>query len=284
MGEREVQLADVLQTEGWSQRVKHLSRRTEELQQTAKTRLQSLQDAAKDMLRLEAEVKSLHAAVDQIQATLASPELNKLSLREQLTQRQRLLVEMEGFKQQVAAVQQCQSALRLPEEVVASLPICRTAQTLQQEASQVQHTTIQQCNILQEAVVQYEQYEQEVKNLQRLIEEAHRIIQDRPVSTNNIQELQAQIHHHEELAQKIRGYQEQIASLHSKCKMLTVKAKHATMLLTVSEVEGFSDGMDELSDEELPSALPAHPSVVMVSLRNSWIRIQCYATCFKLVA
>lgn len=59
--------------------------------------------------------------------------------------------------------------------------------------------------------------------------------------------------------------------LHSKCKMLTVKAKHATMLLTVSEVEGLSDGMEELSDEELPSAnptskqLPAHPSVVMVS-------------------
>lgn len=53
--------------------------------------------------------------------------------------------------------------------------------------------------------------------------------------------------------------------------MLTVKAKHATMLLTVSDVEGLSDGMDELSDEELPSAgpsskqLPAHPSVVMVS-------------------
>ncbi|CAB1447010.1 unnamed protein product, partial [Pleuronectes platessa] len=270
MGEREGHLGEVLQTEGWSLQVNHLSRRTEELQQTAKTRLQSLQDAAKDMLRLEAEVKNLHSAVDQIQVTLASPDLNRLSLREQLTQRQRLLVEMEGFKQQVAALQRCQSALRLPEEVVASLPTCRTAQTLQQEASQLQHTTIQQCNILQEAVVQYEQYEQEVKNLQRLIEEAHRIIQDRPVSTNNIQELQAQIHHHEELAQKIRGYQEQIASLHSKCKMLTVKAKHATMLLTVTEVDGLSDGMDELSDEELPGAgatankqLPAHPSVVM---------------------
>ncbi|XP_033998692.1 nesprin-1 isoform X2 [Trematomus bernacchii] len=272
MGERERQLGEVLQTEGWIQQVKQLSRRTEELQQHAKTRLQSLQDAAKDMLRLEVEVKILHAAVDQIQITLASPDLNRLSLREQLTQRQRLLVEMEGFKQQVAAVQQCQSALRLPEEAVACLPVCRTAQTLQQEASQLQHTTIQQCNILQEAVVQYEQYEQEVKNLQRLIEEAHRIIQDRPVSTSNIQELQAQIHHHEELAQKIRGYQEQIASLHSKCKMLTVKAKHATMLLTVNEVEGLSDGVDELSDEELPGSvattngnkqLPAHPSVVM---------------------
>lgn len=58
--------------------------------------------------------------------------------------------------------------------------------------------------------------------------------------------------------------------------MLTVKAKHATMLLTVSDVDGLSDGMDELSDEELPCAvatatsaaakqLPAHPSVVMVS-------------------
>lgn len=47
MSEREVQLGEVLQMEGWSQQVKHLSRCTEELQQTAKSRLQSLQDAAK---------------------------------------------------------------------------------------------------------------------------------------------------------------------------------------------------------------------------------------------
>ncbi|XP_077366762.1 nesprin-1 isoform X9 [Festucalex cinctus] len=269
LAEWEAQLGDVLATKGWSQQVKHISRRTEELQLAVKTQLQSLQDAIKDISRLEAEVKSLHAAVDQVQVTLASPDLNRLSLREQLTQRQRLLAEMDGFKRQVAAVQQCQSALRLPEEVVAGLAICRTAQSLQQETSQLQHTTIQQCNILQEAVVQYEQYELEVKNLQRLIEEAHRIIQDRPVCTSNIQELQAQIHHHEELAQKIRGYQEQIASLHSKCKMLTVKAKHATMLLTVSEGDGLSD---ELSDDDMPGAggsgdkqLPAHPSVVMMT-------------------
>lgn len=52
MGEREAQLADVLKTEGWSQQVKHLSRCTEELQQSAKTRLQSLQDAAKVRLNL----------------------------------------------------------------------------------------------------------------------------------------------------------------------------------------------------------------------------------------
>lgn len=47
MGDREECLGEVLQTEGWGQQVKHLSRRTEELQQNAKTRLQSLQDAAK---------------------------------------------------------------------------------------------------------------------------------------------------------------------------------------------------------------------------------------------
>ncbi|XP_061127011.1 nesprin-1-like isoform X2 [Syngnathus typhle] len=269
LAEWEVQLGDLLATKGWSHQVKHLSRRTEELQLVVKTRLQSLQDAVKDISHLEAEVKSLHAAVDQVQVTLASPDLNRLSLREQLTQRQRLLAEMDGFKRQVAAVQRCQSALRLPEEVVAGLALCRTAQSLQQETSQLQHTTIQQCNILQEAVVQYEQYELEVKKLQRLIEEAHRIVQDRPVCTSNIQELQAQIHHHEELAQKIRGYQEQIASLHSKCKMLTVKAKHATMLLTVSEADGLSD---ELSDDDMHGAgvagdkqLPAHPSVVMMT-------------------
>lgn len=49
-----------------------------------------------------------------------------------------------------------------------------------------------------------------------------------------------------ELAQKIKGYQEQIASLNSKCKMLAVKAKHATMLLTVSDIEGQQE-MDEKS-------------------------------------
>lgn len=51
--------------------------------------------------------------------------------------------------------------------------------------------------LIQEAVVQYEQYEQEVRDLQGLIEEAHRVIQDREIPTNNIQELQAQILHHE---------------------------------------------------------------------------------------
>lgn len=52
-------------------------------------------------------------------------------------------------------------------------------------------------DVLQEAVVQYEQYEQEVRDLQALIEEAHRVIQDRPIPSSNIQELQAQILHHE---------------------------------------------------------------------------------------
>lgn len=47
--------------------------------------------------------------------------------------------------------------------------------------------------------MQYEQYEQEVRHLQGLIEDAHRVIQDRPIPTSNIQELQAQILHHEVL-------------------------------------------------------------------------------------
>lgn len=46
-------------------------------------------------------------------------------------------------------------------------------------------------------MVQYEQYEQEMKHLQQLIESAHREIEDKPVATSNIQELQAQITRHE---------------------------------------------------------------------------------------
>lgn len=56
---------------------------------------------------------------------------------------------MESFKQQVQAVQLCQSALQVPEEVMPNLAICRTALCLQQEASHLQHVAIQQCNILQ---------------------------------------------------------------------------------------------------------------------------------------
>lgn len=43
----------------------------------------------------------------------------------------------------------------------------------------------------------YEQYEQEMQHLQELIEGAHREIEDKPVATSNIQELQAQISRHE---------------------------------------------------------------------------------------
>lgn len=56
---------------------------------------------------------------------------------------------MESLKPKVQAVQDCQSALRIPEEVVTSLPMCHSALRLQEEASRLQHTAIQQCNIMQ---------------------------------------------------------------------------------------------------------------------------------------
>jgi len=40
------------------------------------------------MERFENEVKALHVSLEQVQATLTSPELARLSLKEQLTQRQ----------------------------------------------------------------------------------------------------------------------------------------------------------------------------------------------------
>ncbi|XP_076155328.1 nesprin-1 isoform X4 [Alosa pseudoharengus] len=251
-------LSEGLQVEAMNQQASELSRLTQQLEQDIRMRLQNLQDAAEDMEKFESEVKNLQVSLEQVQSTLTSPELTRLSLKDQLSHRQRLLSEMESFKQQVQEVQVCQSALRVPEEAVTSLPICRTALNLQQEASQLQHTAIQQCNILQEAVVQHEQYKQEVSHLQSLMEEAHGLIQAQPVASGNIQELQAQIKQHEELAQKIRGYQEQISSLNSKCRMLTVKARHASMLLSVSEGQG-------APDDPAKKASLAQPSVVMMT-------------------
>ena len=62
----------------------------------------------------------------------------------------------------------------------------------------------------------------------------------------------------QELAQKIKGYQEQIASLNSKCKMLAVKAKHATTLLAVSDAEGLEE-----TDGEQTSRKQSGPSVMV---------------------
>ena len=73
----------------------------------------------------------------------------------------------------------------------------------------------------------------------------------------------------QELAQKIKGYQEQIAALNSKCKMVSVKAKHATMLLTVTDVEGLPVGLDHL-DEERAQKAPA-VTVTQREMHNCWI-------------
>lgn len=62
---------------------------------------------------------------------------------------QHLLSEMESLKPKVQAVQLCQSALRIPEDVVTNLPLCHAALHLQEEASRLQHSAIQQCNIMQ---------------------------------------------------------------------------------------------------------------------------------------
>lgn len=261
MAEKLQCLASVYHTEKMAQQVAKLGREVEELRQMIKLRLQNLQDAAKDMRQFETELKHLQVALEQAQTTLASPEVGRLSLKEQLSHRQHLLCEVEALKPKVQAVQTCQSALRIPEDVVASLPLCHAALQLQEEASRLQHVAIQQCNVMQEAVMQFEQCEQEMQRLQELIEGAHREIEGAPMATSNIQELQAQISRHEELAQKIQGYQEQIASLNSKCKMLSVKAKNATMLLTVTGVEGLAEDLDR----ELLPAASAHPSVVMVT-------------------
>ncbi|XP_029942908.1 nesprin-1-like, partial [Salarias fasciatus] len=243
-------LSDVLQVEPLSQQLAELSRRSEELRDGLGTRLQGLQDAHKTMEALEVEVKALHSALQQVRDTLTSPELSQQGLKEQLVQRQRLLADMDVLKQQVQAVQRCQAVLQVPEDVLPRLSLCRTALRLQQDASQLQHVAIQQCNILQEALVQYEQYEQEVRDLQGRIEEAHRAIQDRPGPSSNIQELQAQILHHEELAQRIKGYQDQMASLNSKLRMLAVTAKHAALLLTVGRVEALPEDPDQDQDQD----------------------------------
>lgn len=50
------------------------------------------------MEKFESEVKALHMALEQVQATLTSPELARLSLKEQLTQRQVIFLPISSVK------------------------------------------------------------------------------------------------------------------------------------------------------------------------------------------
>lgn len=75
-----------------------------------------------------------------------------------------------------------------------------------------------------------------------------------------------------ELAQKIKGYQEEIASLNSKCKMLAVKAKHATMLLTVSDIEGQQEMDEEKSKKSLIQAIMVRKHIL------TFCRMHCAST------
>uniref|UniRef100_A0A8C0CXZ9 Nesprin-1 n=1 Tax=Balaenoptera musculus TaxID=9771 RepID=A0A8C0CXZ9_BALMU len=149
MTEKLQYLDSVYHTEKMSQQVADLGRETEELRQMIRIHLQNLHDAAKDMKKFETELRNLQVALEQAQTTLTSPEVGRLSLKEQLSHRQHLLSEMESLKPKVHAVQMSQSALRIPEDVVTSLPLCHAALRLQEGASRLQHTAIQQCNIMQ---------------------------------------------------------------------------------------------------------------------------------------
>lgn len=72
---------------------------------------------------------------------------------------------MESLKPKVQAVQDCQSALRIPEEVVTSLPMCHSALRLQEEASRLQHTAIQQCNIMQASATPSQHHSEELQQI-----------------------------------------------------------------------------------------------------------------------
>ncbi|KAL2082207.1 hypothetical protein ACEWY4_022025 [Coilia grayii] len=276
------ELSDVLRTTSMRQQGAALRKRVEQLQHTLTDRLHSMQEAATDIVQLESRVKALRDRLEETQSALTCPQLARTSLRQQLAHRQVLLREVEEAREQCEGVERELSALRLSEEVLTASPLCHTATSLQGATRHLQHSLIQQCNILQEAVLQQAQYEQEVRQLQRLVKEAHRMIQDRPVATGNTQELQMQIQHHEELSKRVQGYQAQIWGLNSRSRMLTVKAKHATMLLALSEVGGPADaeegglsgGLEELGhqqeeeeeeEEEMARHPSAHPSVVMMT-------------------
>lgn len=74
--------------------------------------------------------------------------------------------------------------------------------------------------------MQYEQYEQEMQHLRELIEGAHREIEDTPVATSNIQELQAQISRHE-----VRQAHRQGACLVRLCHWFLVNLREKFSLL-----------------------------------------------------
>ncbi|XP_063044606.1 nesprin-1-like isoform X4 [Engraulis encrasicolus] len=283
------ELSGVLDTTRLRQQRAALRQRLHQLQHTLTHTLHDMKEAAQDVSQLEKHVKVLRVRLEETQGALTCPELARASLRQQLAHRQVLLREMGEVLEECEELQRSVCVLRLPEQqeecvcseeclceevCVSASPLCNNTHSLQGETRRLTHSLIQQCNILQEAVLQQEQYEQEVMSLQRLVDDAQRLIHHQQVTPGN-----AQTSNHEELSRRIAGYQREIWALSSRSKMLGVKAKHTSMMLALREEvqgleeevmeehreEAIEEEMEEEEEEEEEEEMTRHPSVVMMT-------------------
>ncbi|GCB70645.1 hypothetical protein scyTo_0005735, partial [Scyliorhinus torazame] len=182
-------------------------------------------------------------------------------LNDQLITYQATLRESEEMQSDLQAMSE---KLDSVSEVYQTSAMSQRVSNLRQQTEEFQQLMQTRLQSLQDAAKDMEQFETEVKSLQAMVKQAQITLTSPELTRLCLKEQLFQRQIAQDFAQKIKGYQEQIAALNTKCKMLTMKAKHATMLLTVTEVEGLSEGMEELDGEPLPTH-STHPSVVMDS-------------------
>ncbi|VDI56143.1 nesprin-1, partial [Mytilus galloprovincialis] len=198
-------------------RLSKLNKRMFNLHSKGSEKLNTLEEINDDIDDYEDELTRLRLWMDETRSHLTMRDTT-LTLKEQLAIQEKILEDIDSHKGKAMLVEQKQSELKSltgKEEPEAALAT---------EMSELQHMARQQCEELQESIIQQEQYESDIRHLSSAITEAQDKLLSAPVQAADVNTLKKQIAEHNALAFQIKSYQDKINDINEKSKHLSERS------------------------------------------------------------
>ncbi|CAH1263260.1 SYNE1, partial [Branchiostoma lanceolatum] len=220
MREKMYQLSQLCNVSPLLPRLSDVSDRTGQLKVAANQNLKQLTEATDEVQDFEAAVEQLQAKMEESQAKLASPEFQKLPLKERLAAQEALLKDIEAHRAETSVLLERKQRLKVQ---AADMPACENAQTLQGEVAILHHAAVRQNQAIKEAVNQEVQHEAQVQQLTGAIEEAQKQMEEMPPAGANVEDLKKHLAQHQALAAQVRSYQDQLGRLNEQRQHLAIQ-------------------------------------------------------------
>ncbi|XP_064420837.1 nesprin-2 [Latimeria chalumnae] len=233
------------------QQIKELDQQTTTLQQTIVTILPQVQQMAGDLDGIEAEVKMMGKKVVKIKAILSSNDLEDISPKEQISNREVILDNINSMKKTIEEINTYKTELRLRESEVSSLEVFKRTEKLLQQVKDLEDITIQQNAVLQLAIDQLAEHEQEVEELERAPEDQ----QD-----ENLRGLPASPDSASERPQTVKSLEGQLTVLNQRKKAFLLQVENSLMAL-IEESDQEEAGLENQAFTFKQTEKPQHLAI-----------------------